>query len=110
VLRRKQVDRAGACMEVQREHLFGASHEAVDLTLGEESRCVPGRVGSLLVVPAWALPVPVSGMLLQACIRPLIARFSPASAGLGSASITTDDAQTFRGVRVALDTGDNQLV
>jgi len=36
-----KVDRAGACVEVQREHLFGITRECVDLTDAmEQSRCV----------------------------------------------------------------------
>lgn len=35
-----KVDRAGACMEVQRDHLFGISRECMDLTDSmEQSRC-----------------------------------------------------------------------
>jgi hypothetical protein len=36
-----KVDRAGACLEVQRDHLFGISRECVDLTDAmDQSRCV----------------------------------------------------------------------
>jgi hypothetical protein len=63
------------------------------------------------VVPPW--PLPVSDRQLQACVRPLIAKFSPAGAGLSSASTGQNrqhkcftSALLTRAFKTHLETGD----
>jgi hypothetical protein len=49
-------------------------------------RCGAWALGKLFVVPAWALPVPVSDRHIKGLYKAEIARFSPVSAVLSSAS------------------------